>query len=445
MNIFPDIPRPFTALAEWGACAVYIAVLRRRLHGWRLGAVMVLSLVCQILFLHFTGLRFIDLPSQWLTNLLWLLCMAIAVGGMFLLLCLCCEAPWTDLAYHCMRAFVLAEFAASLEWQIQCFLWPENKEPWFYPWFLLLAVFGVIFLITWLLERRQTPGDGTADISKRELLSAGIIALAVFSVSNLGFLPLRTPFSTDYDTGLLITRTVIDLGGFAILYAHYVQCCSLRTRRELESMEQVLQNQYAQYQQSKESVDLINRKYHDLKHQIAVLRAEPDAGRRGRYLDEMEQDIKSYEAQNKTGNPVLDTILTSKSLYCIRQGVTLTSVVDGSLLDFMDVMDLSAIFGNALDNAIESVMRVEDPEKRLIHVTVSARKGFTLITFENYFEGELSFAGQLPVTTKGDRGFHGYGLKSIRYVAEKYGGSMTVQAEEQWFKLNILFPRPEET
>lgn len=108
-------------------------------------------------------------------------------------------------------------------------------------------------------------------------------------------------------------------------------------------------------------------------------------------------------------------------------------------------MDLSAIFGNALDNAIESVMRVEDPEKRLIHVTVSARKGFTLITFENYFEGELSFAGQLPVTTKGDRGFHGYGLKSIRYVAEKYGGSMTVQAEEQWFKLNILFPRPEET
>lgn len=443
MNIFPDIPRLYTALAEWGACAIYIAVLRRRLHGWRLGVAMVLSLVIQSLFLHFTGLNFIDLPSEGLTDLLWLSCMALAIGGMLLLLWLCCQATWLDLAYNCMRAFVLAEFAASLEWQLHCFFWPQGESPWLPSLLLLLGVYGAIFLGMWLLERGLTPNDGRVGISQKELCSAGIIALAVFSVSNLGYLPLRTPFSTYYDAGLLITRTVIDLGGLAILYAHYVQCCSLRTRRELESMEQVLQNQYAQYQQSRESIDLINRKYHDLKHQIAVLRSEPDAERRGHYLDEMEQDIKSYEAQNKTGNPVLDTILTSKSLYCLQHHITLTCVADGSLLNFMDVMDLSAIFGNALDNAIECVAQTDDPEKRLIHVTVSARKGFTLLTFENYFEGELSFKGQLPVTTKGDHGFHGYGLKSIRYVAEKYGGSMTIQAEEHWFKLNILFPRQE--
>ncbi len=62
----------------------------------------------------------------------------------------------------------------------------------------------------------------------------------------------------------------------------------------------------------------------------------------------MENDIKSYEAQNKTGNHVLDTLLTSKNLYCIKHGITLTSVANGALLNHMDVIDITTIFGNAL-------------------------------------------------------------------------------------------------
>ena len=57
----------------------------------------------------------------------------------------------------------------------------------------------------------------------------------------------------------------------------------------------------------KKSIELINYKYHDLKHQIAVLRSEADPGKREAFLDKMEADIKKYESQNKTGNKVLDT------------------------------------------------------------------------------------------------------------------------------------------
>ena len=74
--------------------------------------------------------------------------------------------------------------------------------------------------------------------------------------------------------------------------------------------------------QSKESIELINYKYHDLKHQIAVLRSEEDPQKREAFLDEMEAEIRQYEAQNKTGNKVLDTVLTSKSLYCNKNGIT---------------------------------------------------------------------------------------------------------------------------
>ena len=93
-----------------------------------------------------------------------------------------------------------------------------------------------------------------------------------------------------------------------------------------------------------------------------MLRSETSE-EKAHYLDAMEQEIRSYEAQNKTGNEVLDTILTSKSLYCQQHGITLTCVADGAALDFMDTMDLCSLFGNALDNAIESVEKLPDSEQ----------------------------------------------------------------------------------
>ena len=59
------------------------------------------------------------------------------------------------------------------------------------------------------------------------------------------------------------------------------------------------------------------------------------------------------------------------------------------MLDFMDVMDICSIFGNALDNAIECEMKIPEKEKRLIHVTVSRQKAFLSLRFENYCEEEV--------------------------------------------------------
>lgn len=430
MNL-PDIPRLYTALAEWCACLIYLLPLRGRLRGWRFVLAAAGTLVAQTAFLTLTG--GLSLPF-------WIPCMAAAVGLMFLFLWLCGGAAALDAGYLCVQAFVLAELAASLEWQLHCFFWPDGA--WSGPGFLVLAgVYGAVFLLMgWLVWRHLGP-DRRLGVTARELGSAFIIGVAAFAVSNLSFVSAHTPFSGQYGAEVLNIRTMVDLGGVAILFAHLLQCGDLRIRQELEAMQSVLQNQYIQYQQSKESIDLLNRKYHDLKHQIAVLRAEPDAARRSAYLDEMEADIKQYEAQNKTGNPVLDTVLTSKSLYCARNHITLTCVADGQLLDFMDVMDLCTVVGNALDNAIECEEKIPEPEKRLIHMTLSSQKGFALLRVENYCEEELAFEDGLPTTTKGDPRYHGYGLKSIRYVARKYGGTVTVRVEKGWFELNCLFSR----
>ena len=86
---------------------------------------------------------------------------------------------------------------------------------------------------------------------------------------------------------------------------------------------------------------------------------------------------------------------------------------------------------------------MQDLEKRLIHLSVARQKGFVHIRLENTYAGELKFDGDLPITTKADSRNHGYGLKSIRQTAKKYGGSATVAAKGAWFELRILLPLSE--
>lgn len=431
-EVLGNIPRIYTALAEWLACMVYIHQFRRRFSGWKLAGVAGAFLAAQSAFLILTR----SVPLGF-----WMPCMAAAVGLMFLFVYTCCDLPLLDAGYCCIRAFMLAEFAAALEWQLYYYaaLITRQHGEWLRAGFLW-AVYGLVFGAMYYIEHQGRQSKQVLHVSGREFLSAAVIGVSAFLMSNLSYAVSNTPFSGQYATEIFNTRTLMDLGGLAILYAYHVQRAELRMKHELDAINGILQNQYVQYQQSRESIELIDRKYHDLKHQIAALRAEPDAARRNAWLDEMESDIKSYEAQNKTGNQVLDTVLTGKSLYCQKHGIGLTCVADGTLLSFMDVMDLCTIFGNALDNAIECEKQVREKDKRLIHVTVARQKGFLLLRFENYYEGQLQFEENLPVTTKKDRAYHGYGLKSIKYTAHKYGGTVTINTEKNWFELKVLIP-----
>lgn len=433
----PTIPRIYTAVAQWLSVMAFVQVLdhQRRLQGWRLWAACLggLALLSAELML-----------TEGLPVLFWIPSMMGAAGIMWGILCACCDLSVATAGYCCVRAFLVSELAASLSWQLYFFYaWYLGGEAPLYGYLIpAILVFLAVFALQWWLERRSHMGGRCAPVRPRTFLSVLAIGLAAFVVSNLSFVTTNTPFTSQFATEIYNIRTLVDLGGVAILYAFHMQHRELEMKYELDAIHNVLETQYVQYRQSRESIEVINRKYHDLKHQIAALRAEQDPQRRGAWLDAMESDIAVYEAQNKTGNPVLDTVLTGKSLYCQKHGINFTCVADGSLLDFLEVMDICTIFGNALDNAIESVLQLPDKEQRLIHLSVSGQKGFLLILVENFYAGELRFENGLPVSTKGDDKFHGFGVKSIRYSAQRYGGTVSITTENHWFHLKILIPFP---
>lgn len=431
-NAIPDIPRIYTAIAEWAACLVFIAVLRPRFDRKKTILISTTVLLAQMIFMHVTGT-----VSLWL----WIPCMLVAYLNMTIFIYVCCKTSYWESCYYGFFAFVVAECIASLEWQVFNFFFEKgHTEAWWLQSAFLILIYVVVVLGMWNIMRGHMPTDGYLDVNRKDWITALFIAAIVFLVSNISFVTRDTPFSGAYSQEIANIRTLVDIAGVAMLYAHFVLCCENKMRMELESVQNVLQNQYLQYKQSRESIELINYKYHDLKHQIEVLRREQDPEKRNEFLNKMEDEIKQYELQNKTGNGVLDTVLTSKSMYCDKHGITLTCVVDGHLLDFMETMDICSIFGNALDNAIESVIKIEDIEKRLIHLTVSQQKAFLMIRVENYFEGNLEYAkGQLE-STKREKAYHGYGIKSIRYTVNKYDGAVDIDTQNQWFNLKILIP-----
>lgn len=427
-SVLPDIPRIFTAFAEWLACMQCLVELKHKITGWKYYVTVVCMLLIQSIFFVMTG---------GLNNFWWIVCMITAIMIMYVFISICCCVSKKTAGYYCVRAFVSAEFAASFGWQIILFF--DLRQNKLIEFIGMIFILDVVYVFMWYIYKPHMLKE-SEDIGFKELLSYIIIGASVFLVSNLGFVTAHTPFSGSYTGEVFKIRTLVDLGGVAILYAYHVQRMELRRRYELESMQKILHNQYQQYQQSQEMVELINYKYHDLKHHILALRSENNTQKTNEYLEHMEKEIKDYEAQNKTGNKVLDTLLTAKSLKCNKEGILLTSIVDGTLFNFMDVMDICSIFGNALDNAIEYEMKINDEEKRLIRVMACAQKQFLMICFENYCEENIVFDKKLPVTTKENQQFHGFGLKSLRYTVKKYGGETDINFNDNWFSLRILIP-----
>lgn len=162
-------------------------------------------------------------------------------------------------------------------------------------------------------------------------------------------------------------------------------------------------------------------------------------------IREVEDSIRIYDSIFRTGNESLNALLTEKSLYCSGNGIMFTCSVDGRRLGFIERSDLYALFGNMLDNAVESVLHVTDPDKRVIDLTVSVNGGLLLIDEHNFYapDRQPRFRDGLPVTTKDDPRYHGFGVRSIDRQVHRYGGEMTISAEHELFSMSIVIPLPD--
>lgn len=348
-----------------------------------------------------------------------------------------CDVSLEDAVYGTICAYAVQHFSSSL-YILLCFYTGMGQDLWKLLRPETLALYLVAYLVPYLVMYRL----GARPLGKNgsyaaSLFRAGGVTVLVLPVAL--FLSLCAKLSGGGEGTFLICQVYAMLCSVYVLWVQVSQQKEVRLQTEMQVQKALWEKEKEQYQVSKDTIDVINRKCHDLKHQMAALRHCSDR-QREESLQEMEQAALIYDSAVQTGNEVLDTVLTEKSLLCEHRQIQWTCMADGRGLTAMNPVDLYALVGNALDNAIEYVQKIPDPQKRVISVNLFRREQLSVLQVENYCEQAPEFRDGLPVTTKADRNLHGFGMRSIRQTAEKYGGSISVRVEDHVFILCIVIP-----
>ena len=207
---------------------------------------------------------------------------------------------------------------------------------------------------------------------------------------------------------------------------------------EVDYLQHAIRQSEQQYKISKETIDMINVKCHDIKYKINALLTSEDKVS-DEILKDLQESISIYDANAETGNKLLNVLVTEKCLYCEQHGIIFSCMADGEKLSFMADGDLYCLFGNIIDNAFEAVNAITEKGKRVINLVIKAKNNMLIIQEENFFAGNLQFEDGLPVTTKRDKMYHGFGMRSIRMIVHKYGGELTTYVKDDIFYLNIIF------
>ena len=297
-------------------------------------------------------------------------------------------------------------------------------------WLLKILFSVAVNVAIGLTLARWMPEKGQYQIGPRQMVSAWVFCI----MSENLFIYAKV------DPGAALFNIVLQFYCITLLYLQSALFKKSSMRKELETIQLLWHQQKGQYQLSKETIELINHKCHDLKHQVQAIRAVKDEKERETYLEKIEKSVQIYSAIVRTGNEILDTILTEKSLICENSGIHINCVADGSLLAFMNPVDLYTLFGNTLDNAIEAVRKLESKEKRVIDIMLYERQSFLMLQIVNPMCGEVKFEDGLPLTTKAKNGYHGYGMKSMLHTIQKYEGHLTTEVKNGCFYFNVMLP-----
>ena len=327
----------------------------------------------------------------------------------------CCVAHTVQHIVHCLYRMTEMVFSLSFA-AAQCFQ---------------IFYMAVACLLVWRFLRDRFRSSETVDFQNGYLVAFAILSTLMIYVLSY--------WSTSLETDT-VGMEFFDCFSCALLLVILLDVFRIRkAEREQMIMEGLLRQEQEQHEISRDTIDVINRKCHDLRHQIAALR-NMSSEEQEKSIAELENAVLIYDSFPKSGNRDVDIILAEKSLLAEKNHITIRSIVDGSGLRFLTVEDLYSLLGNALDNAIEAAAKEREEARRIITLYAAARGDLFSIHIENPCAKEPLFMDGLPVTSKPDKDYHGFGMRSMRYLCEKYQGVLTTGWEDGIFSLDVLFP-----
>lgn len=236
---------------------------------------------------------------------------------------------------------------------------------------------------------------------------------------------------------ILTINILLFLGiNFFVFYLYEHLSLKITENAEHQMQIQMQESALKQYELMKVSMDSMQGIRHDLRNHIMAMKALVSCERYQeleRYMDEMADLPELRKQYVETKNVILDSILNYKIFEAEKAGVTIVSNIQFPSDFELNPYDFTVIFGNLLDNAVES------SKSKIVQLKVRFHKGCMSTKIENDFEGVLSMDSEKRmITSKADKKKHGKGIKNVEKIIEKYNGCMEVEVKNQNFTVYVI-------
>ena len=208
-----------------------------------------------------------------------------------------------------------------------------------------------------------------------------------------------------------------------------------RNMKIAEEKEKILYKYYKVAKENNENASMIK---HDLKNQIQIAYAMKNKNDNFvNILEDIDAELDKVNTNIYSKNEILNTVLLLKKIEAKKFDINMVYKIDKSIsLDSMKDSDVCKLFSNLLDNSIEASKKTDDKK---ILLKLCKRNDYIVLICENTYKEELRKNILGFLTTKENKKEHGYGIKIIKSISDKYGGEMNIQAKNGIFKVIIVF------
>lgn len=280
-----------------------------------------------------------------------------------------------------------------------------------------------------------------------------LFALSVNSISIVGnyifykFEQFGKLYSEKYVFDFLLTPKLILASSIVLilLFRQILKENKLKSQNEL--MQNKLDMQYKYYLNIQESHMKVKKLYHDINNHICCIdNLKNNSSEVDEYISNLNDEIKEFKCIYNTGNMILDIIINEKSKVCTNKGINFTCDINFSKVNFIKPIDVSSIFDNILDNAIEACDKISNEKiDKYIRIKGTIIKSFFIIKCENSKVNSVKIYKDILLTDKIDKFMHGIGIQSVKSSLEKYNGEILFEDEKNKFMINIYIPLNQNT
>lgn len=311
-------------------------------------------------------------------------------------------------------------------------LFHKNQEE-LQAWEFLLyfaIIIGLLFLLAYIFRKSNVLTSEKRTRRKVAILSIG------FTVAINGIICVSRLYERE-SMALSINLKLFTIS-FCILIMSLAAGMFEQSKKDKDYLviKELLHQEKIQFENTKTNMEAINTKVHDLKKIINKVEDKLNE----QDVESLKKALEFYDSTIQTGNDVLDVVLCEKSLLCRQSNIKFSCMADASKLDMLTPTQIYSIFGNIMDNAIRASKQLNE-DQRFISLTIKEQNEKIVIEETNFFKGTIKILeGNTIATSKADKAKHGFGLKSINYIVEKYQGKVELDIKNNCFDIIIVLP-----